>query len=337
LQGGGAHGAFTWGVLDALLEQPGWRLGGLSGASAGALNAVVLAHGLWQGGARVEDRGAMTEVARQSARAALERFWLAIAAGSPFEQHAPWLVQGAPQTPELTPLARWMMAWATQWPPDSTAAWAVNPLRELLAAQLDLEGLRQSCPVPVFVSATRVRNGQARVFREHEISLDVLLASTCLPRIHPSVVIEGETYWDGGYSANPPLLPLLRGVAAPATGDTRQLLLVSLEASASGDSGSSTDAIQRRQAELGFGASIAQEWAWLQALQRDVPAHAPPWLPWARARRQPRWLDVQAHRIGIEGVGGATGESKLIATTAHVLALRDAGRAAATGWLSAQV
>ena len=181
LQGGGAFGAFTWGVLDRLLEEDDLELDAVSGASAGAINAVLLASGLAKGGP-------------DEARASLERFWSSVGESA---------AKNLFLHPEL------VVATASQLSPYQFNPLELNPLRDLLAQEVDFEAVRTRSPVRLLVSATRVQDGAVRVFRTKAISLDVVLASACLPRLHHAVNIHGEPHWDGGYAANPPVIPLV--------------------------------------------------------------------------------------------------------------------------------
>jgi NTE family protein len=185
LQGGGAYGAFTWGVLDRLLREDDVFPSAISGASAGAVNAVIAAWGLMQGG-------------RDGAREALRRFWTEIG-----------------QKALLSPLGGMPGAelhfdiWTRLFSPYQLNPLNIHPLRDILAGMIDFEALRRSGDIALFLSATDVATGEPRVFRETEVSLDVLMASTCLPRMTQAVEIDGRSYWDGGFSANPPILPMV--------------------------------------------------------------------------------------------------------------------------------
>src|SRR4051812_22646897 len=181
LQGGGSFGAFTWGVLDRFLEED-IAFDAVSGASAGAMNAVVLASGLARGGA-VE------------ARASLERFWRKVSeAGSRSKLLS--------ANPVLTTMA-------AQLSPYQFNPFDLNPLRSILNEEADIEAVRTSSPVRLLLGATRVRDGELRIFGNEELTYDVVLASACLPHLHQAILIDGEPHWDGGYAANPPLLPLM--------------------------------------------------------------------------------------------------------------------------------
>ena len=191
LQGGGAHGAFTWGALDRLLEERRLAFGAISGTSAGAINAVLLAAGLVEGGPA-------------SALEKLARFWTGLCrhgggdAGGLFEtlpglqrlQHAGMDLIGKFLAPaQFNPLD-------------------LNPMRDLLGTLVDFEQLRRDGP-DLFIAATDAATGRKRIFTRLDISLDAVMASACLPQIHRAVEIDGRQYWDGGYVANPPLLPLI--------------------------------------------------------------------------------------------------------------------------------
>jgi NTE family protein len=181
LQGGGAHGAFTWSVADRLLEEETIDIAAVSGTSAGAINAVALASGWCQ-------------VGRAGARATLDRLWRAVgreAAHSPlshggFAALALGLATHLLSPYELNPLD-------------------INPLRQLLDALVDFAALRAGSPMPILVVATQVSTGQGRIFREHELTADMVLASACLPQVHHAIEIDGEAYRDGGYTSNAPV------------------------------------------------------------------------------------------------------------------------------------
>jgi len=185
LQGGGSFGAFTWGVLDRLLEEREVRLDAISGASAGAVNAVLLASGMIEG--------------RAEAQARLARFWKRMSHAASFlpatSPAAAAIGGGFGLLPRLSPYL--------------LNPFDLNPLREALVAEIDFERLRARSPVKLLIGATRVRDGHLRIFRESELSVEAVLASACLPLIHHTVEVEGEPYWDGGYVANPPLIPLV--------------------------------------------------------------------------------------------------------------------------------
>jgi NTE family protein len=188
LQGGGSFGAFTWGVLDRLLEEPNCDLDSISGASAGAVNGVLLAAGFVEGG-------------REGARARLRRFWRRITDEASFRSLM--LIGGF--SPAGTSVAFGRGLSPTQFDPID-----LDPLRQALAMEIDFSLLSDpTCP-KLLVATTRVRDGRLHIFRNRDLTADVVLASTCPPLIHCAVEIEGEAYWDGGYAANPPVVQLVQ-------------------------------------------------------------------------------------------------------------------------------
>ena len=197
LQGGGSHGAFTWGVLDRLLLEPNLEIIGISGTSAGAMNAAILADGLRRGG-------------RSEARAALASYWDDVGGLPGYASFEALPFPGALLSWHLdnNPMFLWMDMLARIWSPYQANPCNYNPLRALLE-RIDFEGLRRDQDAPrVFIGATNVRSGLRRVFDNSELSIDVLLASACLPIAYQAVEIDGEHYWDGGYTGNPPLAPI---------------------------------------------------------------------------------------------------------------------------------
>lgn len=198
LQGGGAHGAFTWGVLDRLLEEPWLEIEGISGTSAGAMNAAVLADGYARGG-------------RETARAALEDFWARVADAallSPFRRTPLDVLMGR-WTMDTSPAFITLDLMARLFSPYDLNPQGANPLRQILDQCIDQHRIASS-PIRLFVTATNVASGRGRVFRNSELTPDVLLASACLPTLFQAVEIEGESYWDGGFSGNPTITPLVR-------------------------------------------------------------------------------------------------------------------------------
>ena len=203
LQGGGSHGALTWGVLDRLLEEDWLVIEGISGTSAGAMNAAVLCDGFVRAGP-------------QGARAAMEDFWRQVA------EAARW------SPLQRTPLDRLMGRWTLDQSPVFIAfelaarmispydmnPSAYHPLRDILARCIDVKRLAAS-PIKLFITATKVSTGRGRVFRNAEICPEVLLASACLPTLFQAIEIEGEAYWDGGYAGNPTITPLVRESRCP--------------------------------------------------------------------------------------------------------------------------
>jgi NTE family protein len=191
LQGGGAHGAFTWGVLDRLLEEDDLEIGWVSGTSAGAVNAVALAVGLADGGP-------------EAARAKLRQVWRAVYdAGVPdFLRMNPFLY-GLTRSLALSPVTSFMS-------PYEFNPLGFDPLRRLLEETIDFARIRSDAPIELLIAATEVATGRPRLFRRSELSIESVLASACLPTLHHAVQIDGVAYWDGGFSANPDLITLAR-------------------------------------------------------------------------------------------------------------------------------
>jgi NTE family protein len=198
LQGGGAHGAFTWGVLDRLLEEDSIAIEGISGTSAGAVNGAVMAYGLTIGG-------------REAARELLTACWRrisALAAWSPLQPSAFDRISGLGNM-EFSP-GYWMLEMASRlMSPYQYNALDINPVRDVLSDLVDFEVLRQCEAVKLFVSAVNVKRGRLKIFDLSEMSLDAIMASSCLPFLHKAVEVDGEFYWDGGYLGNPAIYPLI--------------------------------------------------------------------------------------------------------------------------------
>jgi NTE family protein len=189
LQGGGAHGAFTWGVVDRLLEEEQLQIGWVSATSAGAVNAVALAAGLSEGG-------------KSKARKKLRHVWEAVhKAGVPDLLRLNPFLYGLSRTPHLAQMA-------SLWSPYEFNPLGFDPLRRLLNETIDFDKLRASSPIELLIAATEVASGRARLFRRDEITVEAVLASACLPTLHHAVDIDGVAYWDGGFSANPDIKTL---------------------------------------------------------------------------------------------------------------------------------
>jgi len=303
LQGGGAHGAFTWGVLDALLEADRAAIAAVSGTSAGAMNAVLLAHGLLDGGPA-------------GARAALARFWQALGSQLPFE----WFTQGDGASTALNPAARLALQWSQFVSPYQANPLRIDPLRDLLAAQVDFERLRRSAGPALFLAATHAGSGRLRLFHRAELTLDAVLASACLPLLHHAVEIDGQPYWDGGYSANPAVRPL---VDARRCSD---LMLVLLSPEVRGGTPTTVDEIRRRIADIGFHAAFLGE---MRALAQERAAARGAWWRPAPAAARLHWHLID----GGTALAALSADSRLIAHRPFLEHLRDLGRAHALDWL----
>jgi NTE family protein len=303
LEGGGSYGAFEWGVLDRLLDTRELRIEAVSGASAGAMNAAMLVQGLGSGGPA-------------DAKRLLDEFWhrVAAAAGSPAPDLAPWLWS----LPGLLEAFRQTRA----VPAQISVMLGLNPLRAILNDLLDTSVFGRPGTPRLIVSATRVRTGEARLFCDSEVTVDALLASACLPQLFPAVEINGEAYWDGGYSSNPPLRPLIEA-GAPA-----DVILVRTTPLEQTEVPTTHTDIETRAAELGFGAALRQELRSLavaQHLLADLPA-----LSGSLARLR----DARLHMISAEAEFRALkGKGRLQPTWNFLRGLHDTGVAVTEEWL----
>ncbi|MGZ2749869.1 patatin-like phospholipase family protein [Burkholderia stagnalis] len=199
LQGGGMHGAFTWGVLDRLLEDGRLAIEGVSATSAGAMNAAVLAHGLRKGG-------------HAAAREALHDFWYAVAESA--EQYnplrwTPWLKGTHSFGLDHSPLYAFADMVLRLFSPYQFNPHNLNPLREVLERHVDFDALRKQCPIGLYLCATNVETGKIRIFSGDDVCADAVLASACVPTLFQAITIDGQHYWDGGYMGNPAIYPLI--------------------------------------------------------------------------------------------------------------------------------
>ena len=259
LQGGGAHGAYGWGVLERLMRED-IDVVAVSGASAGALNGAAFVAGLATGG-------------REGALAGLERLWRAVSNGSPLKafDHGMW------SAPMFEPLLRrsleagkLMSRYVAPYMPHIRD---MRALRRVVEDSVDLSALTRSDAVPLHIAATRVANGAARLFTGEAITLDALMASACLPDLFAAVEIEGEDYWDGGFSANPALEPLIFGDA-----DATDVLIVQITPFMDDDVSASLTGVMARMSDIGFNACLLRDLKALtevQAIAREAASTAP--------------------------------------------------------------
>jgi NTE family protein len=306
LQGGGAHGAFTWGVLDRLLEESRLRFDGISGTSAGAMNAVVMADGLMEGGPG-------------QARLALEKFWRRVSDAAMLSplRRGPLEILTGRWTLDNSPLFVAADIAMRMFSPYDLGVAGANPLRDILVASVDFERL-VSAPINLFVTATNVRTGRGRVFRNSELTPDVLLASACLPTLFQAVEIDGEAYWDGGYSGNPSMAPLVREC------NSRDIILVQINPIERPGTPRSAREIHNRLNEIAFNSPLIKELRAAAMLQRATNPGTGEGAVWARMR---------IHRIASDVMLDLGYSSKLIAEWAFFCKLRDDGRAAADAFL----
>ncbi len=288
LQGGGSYGAFTWGVLDRLLEAPGPRFDAISGASAGAVNAALLASGLVEGG-------------RDGARAKLEKFWKRMSAASSFLP--------------LTAIPAGLEALAQTLAPFQFNPFDLNPLRRALESEIDFKRLRETRSPRLLIATTRVSNGALRIFRNAELTVDTILASACLPLIHRTIEIGGEGYWDGGYSANPPLMQLVH------ESDALDVLIVQVTPARARGVPTSRSEIVKRLDHISFNATLNAE---LEALRLA-----------ADLRATPKLRGLRVDRLAAEDeIADLASRSAADLDWRFLTRLRDAGRGAAEAWLA---
>ena len=266
LQGGGSHGAFTWGVLDRLLQESRFKIEGVSGTSAGAMNAAVLAEGYARSGA-------------EGARAALAAYWRRIsdaARFSPFQRSLIDRVLGR-WTLDNSPLFFMFDTISRLYSPYDLNPSGSNPLLPILEDLINFDLLRNS-PVKVFITATNVRTGRPRVFRNADVSPEVLLASACLPTLFQAVEIDGESYWDGGYSGNPTLTPLVNELVSDDT------IIIPINPVERPGTPKSANEILNRLNEVSFNAVLLKELRMMALLRRAVDPGSGEGAQWAKMR-----------------------------------------------------
>jgi NTE family protein len=310
LQGGGSHGAYTWGVLDRLLEEEDIELHGVSGTSAGAMNAVVLAHGYRLG-------------QRAGARMALRQFWQEISAlgclFNPFKSN---------------PIDEWRQNWNLDntlsyqmlelmvriFSPYQLNPFNLNPLRQLLSRFIDWNVLKAGGDIPVFITATSVRTGGPRVFRCQEVSVDAVLASACIPFYFQTVEIDGEPYWDGGYMGNPSIWPLIYYTPL------KDILLVQINPLTRAEIPRQANEIINRLNEISFNSSLIAEMRAIDFVRRLLDENR---LDGRKYKR------VNMHMIPAPALEYRLNASSKLNTDMDFLEfLCEKGRAAADAWLA---
>ena len=308
LQGGGAHGAFTWGVLDRLFEEDRVAVESISGTSAGAMNAVVAVDGLMRGGA-------------EGAREALHKFWQSVSDEARFSpvQRTPidalmgnWNLDASPGYLALDVLSRVVS-------PYQLNPLRMNPLRDLLEQTVDFERVRCCTQMKLFVSATNVRTGRVRVRHREQMTLDMVMASACLPTVFHAVEIDGVPYWDGGYMGNPVLFPFFKGCESP------DIVIVQINPIERPEVPTLARDINERVSEITFNASLLKELRAIDFVHRLLDAGKLDETDYRRIHVHV--LEAQAELAPL----GAS--SKLNAEWAFLRHLFDIGRRAADDWL----
>lgn len=308
LQGGGSHGAFSWGVLDRLLEDGRLEIAAVSGNSAGAMNAVALADGFERGGI-------------DGARQKLTDFWRAVARKGRFSpiQRTLWDVFWGNWSVENTPGYFWYDTFSRVFSPYVANPLGLNPLREVVEQEIDFRNVRACKAMTLFISATNVETGQLRVFSDGEIDIDTVMASACLPQIFQAVEIKGEPYWDGGYGGNPAIFPFFKA------NEVEDVLLVQINPVLREGTPRSANEIQNRIDEITFNAGLLREFRAIAFVKELIAAGR---LPHGEYR------DIRMHRIDAdEAFKDLSASSKVNAEWAFLEYLRDLGRTAAADWL----
>ena len=310
LQGGGSHGAFTWGVLDRLLDDESLRIDGVCGTSAGALNAAVLATGWAEGG-------------RAGAQAALRAFWMEVAAqhsplGGCFGALAPAWAGLSAYNLDKNPFYAWGQQFTRWFSPYQFSAQGSNPLRAVVERHVRPAVLRGG-DIKLFITATSVRTGQPRVFDDKDLSVDALLASACLPQLFRAVEIQGEAFWDGGYSGNPALWPLIYNTRA------LDVLLVKINPLLRPDTPTTPAEIADRVNEITFNAGLVGEVRAIAFVQKLID----------EGRIAPgEYKNLRLHMVADEeGLAPLNASSKSNTERGFLLALHALGHAAADRWL----
>ena len=307
LQGGGSHGAFTWGVLDRLLEEPWLKIEAISGTSAGAMNAAVLVSGHMQGGA-------------EGARTALDAYWKRVADAAKFSplQRSPidrlmnrWTLDTSPAYLAIDLMSRVVS-------PYSLNPLGLNPISSILSESIDFGHLAEA-PIKLFITATNVHTGRGRVFRNKEITPDVLLASACLPTMFQAIEIDGEPYWDGGYAGNPTITPLVR------ESDAHDTILVQINPRERRETPRTASEILNRLNEISFNAPLLKELRMIALLRQAADPGS---------GEGARWAHMRTHRIMTDKLAEFGASSKLNAEEAFLAMLKEEGRRAADAFLA---
>jgi NTE family protein len=307
LQGGGSHGAFTWGVLDRLLEEPWIKVEAISGTSAGAMNAAVLVDGWSRGGA-------------DGARTALEAYWRRVsraAAFSPLQRSllerltGRWTLDSSPGYLAMDFISR-------VFSPYDVNPMGFNPLRQVLTESIDFERLVAS-PIKLFITATNVHTGRGRIFRNSQITPEVLLASACLPTMFRAVEIEGEPYWDGGFAGNPTITPLVR------ESDAQDTILIQINPRERLHTPKTVGDILDRLNEISFNSPLMKELRMIALLRQAAdPGQG----------EGARWANMRTHRVMSDKLAEFGASSKLNAEWEFLAMLKEEGRKSADDFLT---
>lgn len=312
LQGGGSHGAFTWGVIDEILADGRLEVEGISGTSAGAANAVLLADGLLDGGPK-------------AASEKLGAFWKAISRDGnlPSAQRHILDRMFAAVPIDGTPMDVWFGAMQKMFSPYDLNPFDINPLKDVISHFVNFERLAASPGPALFVSATNVETGKLAVFERAKITCDAVVASTCLPTLFRAVEIGGVPYWDGGYLGNPAMFPLYRATTS------EDILLVQINPVTRKGTPRTASEITNRMNEITFNSSLQSELRAIEFVSRLVEEGT-----LKRGRDKGKYKSIKVHRVALdESVEGLTASSKMATDFEFLLGLHGAGRRACRRFL----
>lgn len=313
LQGGGSHGAFTWGVIDQLLDDGRIKIEGISGTSAGSMNAVAYAYGHLTGG-------------NTGAKAALEKFWRAVSdAGPRFSpiQTMPWEHAVAGWADNNAFVFEAFKSITNMFSPKQLNPLNFNPLLDILNEQIDFAALNACQDTKLFLSATNVNSGKVRVFNTNEISAKSVMASACLPNLFQAVEIDGEHYWDGGYMGNPSLFPLFYATDAP------DVLIVHINPIERDNVPTTSAEIYNRVNEISFNSSLIKELRSVAFVQKLLDEG------WLKAEHHDKLKYVFIHSLRADKVlADLSIASKFSSDWTFLQDLRARGRAAAAAWFA---
>ncbi|MBA8900082.1 MULTISPECIES: patatin-like phospholipase family protein [unclassified Phyllobacterium] len=308
LQGGGSHGAFTWGVLDRILEDGRLTIEGISGTSAGAMNAVALADGWSRNGA-------------EGAREKLHEFWRAVGRTGQFSpvQRTPWDRFFGNWSVENGVGYNLFEQFSRMFSPYEFNPFNLNPLRDVVEREIDFDRVKACSQLKLFISATNVESGRLRVFSQSELNADVVMASACLPYIFQAVEIGGEPYWDGGYGGNPALYPFFYSTKA------EDVLLIQINPIERRGAPKTAREITDRIDEITFNAALLREFRSIAFVNSLIDGGR---------LEHGEYKHIRMHRIDADvALAGLAASSKINAEWAFLEYLRDLGQAAADDWL----
>ncbi len=310
LQGGGSHGAFTWGVLDRLCEEPRISIEGISATSAGAMNAAVFVSGLAKDG-------------RDGARAALESYWRRVAKAGEASPLRPSIFDKlfGFTAPDQSPAFLAFDLMTRMLSPYQFNPLNLNPLRAVLQQSVDFAALQdKACPVKLFLSATNVRTGKVKIFENNEITADAVLASSCLPFLFQAIEIGGEAYWDGGYMGNPAIFPLIYGC------DSHDVVIVHINPIERKKLPRTASEIMNRINEISFNSSLMREMRAVSFVTKLIDDGM---------LNDPSFSRMLIHAIAADEMMSSLGVASKMSTELEFLTgLRDTGRACADGWIA---